>query len=416
MEKNQSLDFKNKLDKILVKLRQINKFEIADSSLILNPSEDIKKIWILLEKLFEFNNELVSYGCKNEFTFKILSEFYNCTLIKDLAQKNTNISNSILKFDQVLYDLKQNAKQIWRYLLPIGQDVYINEFNNDEDNTNQSMILGKIGRKLSDFNALVICFLDDTGTERNEIIGRWSNRLCLPQIEHELIQQWRQNLQVGHQLLALHEGQKKKTIFSSTILSRKIFWLQIMNINGEIFEDEWVEVSSFKIIPISIFEAHQGSLELVKFLTEDIRTQDFKYIDIHLPLSKEQINHFLGTPLYNACSSGRLEIAQYLMKFYWQINYRTFQDLSPLIIALHKNHLDIAELLIAHGASLNIDQKYVTDEQKIEETKYKLNIANSRNRIIKFLYFQKNCSQNFECPLFLNRNKSVFEKILQEYY
>eukprot|EP00347_Sterkiella_histriomuscorum_P012374 403368830 len=430
MENNKSQDFKNKLDKILVKLGQIkeinighsknleqqllksvqylinefptlhdilksrdlkiqeiccnhlvfqlicehkslqcinilcstiNKFEIADSSLILNPSEDIKKIWILLEKLFEFNNELVSYGCKNEFTFKILSEFYNCTLIKDLAQKNTNISNSILKFDQVLYDLKQNAKQIWRYLLPIGQDVYINEFNNDEDNTNQSMILGKIGRKLSDFNALVICFLDDTGTERNEIIGRWSNRLCLPQIEHELIQQWRQNLQVGHQLLALHEGQKKKTIFSSTILSvayssqqilekikigyriysqygnqaddrGKYFGSKVMNINGEIFEDEWVEVSSFKIIPISIFEAHQGSLELVKFLTEEIRTQDFKYIDINLPLSKEQINQFLGTPLYNACSSGRLEIAQYLMKVDWQINYRTFQDLSPFKI------------------------------------------------------------------------------------
>eukprot|EP00347_Sterkiella_histriomuscorum_P009935 403339308 len=264
------------------------------------------------------------------------------------------------------------------------------------------MILGKIGRKLSDFNALVICFLDDTGTERNEIIGRWSNRLCLPQIEHELIQQWRQNLQVGHQLLALHEGQKKKTIFSSTILSK------FLKMNGQKYH---LQNHSYLNI-----EAHQGSLELVKFLTEDIRTQDFKYIDIHLPLSKEQINHFLGTPLYNACSSGRLEIAQYLMKFYWQINYRTFQDLSPLIIALHKNHLDIAELLIAHGASLNIDQKYVTDEQKIEETKYKLNIANSRNRIIKFLYFQKNCSQNFECPLFLNRNKSVFEKILQEYY
>eukprot|EP00347_Sterkiella_histriomuscorum_P009647 403340406 len=355
----------------------------------MNPSEDIKKIYILLEKLFELNNELVIYGCKDEITFKILSDCYSRNPIKRISWMNTNISNSIQEFFQLLDDLKQRAKQLWRYLLPIDQIVYIKEdIYDDVDNANKSMIQGKIVRKFSDFNALVVQYMDESGTERIELIGKLSNRLCLPQIEHELIQQWRQNIKAGHRLLVLHEGQIKKSIISSTVLrvisqqnlqmikvryriysqdgnmedqDGRYFGSKIMKNNGEIFEDELIYLSSLRIFPISIFEASQGSLELVKFLTEEIRTQDFEYIDVNLPLShlqKEQRNQFLGTPLYNACSSGRLEIVQYLVQFDWQINYRTFFDLSPLIIALQNNHLDIAELLLSRGAQLNTDSKY----------------------------------------------------------
>eukprot|EP00347_Sterkiella_histriomuscorum_P006277 403353384 len=196
----------------------------------------------------------------------------------------------------------------------------------------------------------------------------------------------------------------------------RYFGSRVMKACGFIYEDEWIQVSSQRIIPISIFEASQGNLDLVKFLTEQIQTQDFQYVDIHLPeVSNDQNNLIFGTPLYNACSSGRLDIARYLLQFPSQINHRTFFDVSSLIIAIQNDHLDIAELLINNGAQISLDSKFVKNQQKINESLEKLNIVH-QHRIMKFLYFKQTSNYNFECVLFQSKNKNIFEKIMKEYY
>eukprot|EP00347_Sterkiella_histriomuscorum_P014740 403359725 len=411
----------------------------------MSPNEDLKNIWNLIEKMFELNNDILLLGFRKIFQFRELSKGYDSSIIKRFICRKANIQNLSNKFDQLFQQLEQRLVQLWRYILPIGQTVYLQEFNEEgqDNSTKDRMIQGTIS-KVNQIDSFVINYKDNSGIDKTELIGRWSKRLCFPQLEHDLINQWIQNLKVGHHIIILHELKSpiiativsvqysEQQILEQVKVSFKIYhhngnkkdkdgryFQENANDSQQTYQDEWVNVQSQKLIPISTFETYQGNFELVKFLTEEIHSLDFDFQDPNLPSIqcqnvKDRINLALGTPLYNSCENGRLDVAKYLIQFKWQIDYRTYYDVSPLMIALQNDHLDIAELLIRRGASLNIDSRFSRNQKRKEEMQEKLNIVNYQ-RLMQILYLKSNPTQNSDINVFFQMSKSVFEKIIKEY-
>eukprot|EP00347_Sterkiella_histriomuscorum_P019630 403340892 len=343
--------------------------ECAYPLLIMSPNEDLKNIWNLIEKMFELNNDILLLGFRKIFQFRELSKGYDSSIIKRFICRKANIQNLSNKFDQLFQQLEQRLVQLWRYILPIGQTVYLQEFNEEgQDNSTQDMSV--------QYN------------------------------EQQILELVKVSFKIYH-----HNGNKKDE-------DGRYFQQHAIDSQQQ-YQDEWVNVQSQKLIPISTFETYQGNLELVKFLTEQIHSLDFDFSDPNLPsiqcqYVKDRINLALGTPLYNACENGRLDVAKYLIQFKWQIDYRTYYDVSPLMIALQNDHLDIAELLIRRGASLNIDSRFSRNQKRKEEMQEKLNIVNYQ-RLMQILYLKSNPTQNSDINVFFQMSKSVFEKIIKEY-
>eukprot|EP00347_Sterkiella_histriomuscorum_P017926 403347451 len=361
-------------------------------------------------------------------------------LFDQASEKSFNLKNYL----KAMTVQQSRELYLWRYILPIGQTVYLQEFIEEgQDSTQERMIQGTIS-EVNQIDSYVIKYKDNSGIDKSELIGRWSQRLCFPQLEHDLIKQWKQNLQVGHRIIVLHEQKSPIITTIVSVLQNEQQIPELVKVSFKIYHhygnkkdedgryfqqhaidsqqqyyDEWVNVQSQQLIPISTFESYQGNLELVKFLTEEIHSLDFDFADPNLPqiqcqYVKERINLALGTPLYNACENGRSDVAKYLIQFKWQIDYRTYYDVSPLMIALQNDHLDIAELLIRHGASLNIDSRFSRNQKRKEEMQEKLNIV-SYKRQMKILYLKSNPTPNSHINVYHQMSKSVFEKIIKEY-
>eukprot|EP00347_Sterkiella_histriomuscorum_P006043 403354279 len=420
----------------------ILRVERANPLFIMSPNEDLRNVWNLIEKMCELNNDIIRLGFRKIFQLKEISHGYHSSIIKRVICRKPNIQNLSNKFDQLFQQLEQRLAQLWRYILPIGQTIYLKEFIElGQDNTQESMIQGTIS-EVKQIDSYVINYKDNSGINRIELIGRWSQRLCFPQQEHDLIKQWKQNLKVGHRILIIHKQEvpiittivdvqhNEQQILEQVKVNFKFYhhngnkkdkdgryFLQHVIETNIYYEDEWINIQSQQLLPISTFETYQGNLELVKFLTEEIHSLDFK--DPNLPQIqcqnvKDRINLALGTPLYNACENGRLDVAKYLIQFKWQIDYRTYYDVSPLMIALQNDHLDIAEVLIRHGASFNIDSRFSRNQKRKEEMQEKLNIV-SYKRQMKILYLKSNPTPNSHINVYHQMSKSVFEKIIKEY-
>lgn len=69
-------------------------------------------------------------------------------------------------------------------------------------------------------------------------------------------------------------------------------------------------------------------------------------------------NHRIETPLFSACRLGHVNIAQTLIEHGASVNSTDFYNHSPLWIATRERNLDLVQLLIANGADLNTADKW----------------------------------------------------------
>eukprot|EP00347_Sterkiella_histriomuscorum_P000476 403375712 len=362
----------------------------------------------------------------------------NCTLIDN--KSSLNILNLIKSIERQVPKLEETSKQGWRMTLVIGSIIYFKE-----ENKNDEMIRGVISEIYQDV-VFVVDYEDKSGNEKQKLIGRWSSQLYFPQIEHEIIQEWRQNLKIGYQVLFQKdyykpwiactvislEYDKEQQKLEKVKIAQKVYHHRgdKSDQNGNYFgptiinegqHQLWVNLPSLQLMPNYLFEASQGNLRILKYLKEEICEQDYDFSVLNLPdiyaESKLEKNFkVLGTPLYAASESGNYEIVKLLLEYEEQIDFRTYYDISPFIISFINNHFDIAELLIQHGAQINVDTQFEVVKQQLDKNKDKINeiieYYDCYPRIIKFLHFKKYLMDG----TFNKLNRSLFGKVVTQYY
>eukprot|EP00347_Sterkiella_histriomuscorum_P011577 403371923 len=169
--------------------------------------------------------------------------------------------------------------------------------------------------------------------------------------------------------------------------------------------DEWIATyfQRDRILPMLVFEASQGELDLVKYLMDEL----------------ENLYNLTGTPLYAACEAGKYDIAKYLIERNADLEIKK-DDQSPLMIAIINNHPQIVELLLEKGAILNLESQDEETQQKLQHPSQEVQnvITNfqSTQRIMRILKYNKiSKGQKQELQAFEKLNKNLFQMIVTQY-
>ncbi|CDW86866.1 ankyrin repeat [Stylonychia lemnae] len=188
--------------------------------------------------------------------------------------------------------------------------------------------------------------------------------------------------------------------------------------------DEWIPLNSQRIQPF-LSQTLKGSnmrnkekllaLPCSAFgtITElNSLTENGKYVD--------QANEYNESPLYIACLFGRFEVVEYLISIRANLNQRTDYDLSPLMAAIQEGHADIVRLLIRNGVAVNLNTKnaYFREEIVFQDEILKPIYENIDFERIKnlLMYHQQEIRVDQKKGTFKNLNKSIFRKVITEYF
>ncbi|QZW33565.1 MPPV-246 ankyrin repeat protein [Magpiepox virus 2] len=93
---------------------------------------------------------------------------------------------------------------------------------------------------------------------------------------------------------------------------------------------------------------------------KQIKDEEYKIIESLIRKVTCEKKYILDLILYKACSNQQLDLVDLLIKYGADVNMRLYyNDLSPFFISIHKNNIDIAQLLLDVGCDYKKDIKNI---------------------------------------------------------
>ena len=113
-------------------------------------------------------------------------------------------------------------------------------------------------------------------------------------------------------------------------------------------------------------------------LANTCKTVHFTNLTCFLIEKNQDVNKDKGEPLRNAAEHGNINVVKHLTNFGADVNMKSTNGVTPLLLASKGNHLDIVEILLSSGANINVE----TDEK---ETPLTASCTNGNLQIVNSL-------------------------------